>query len=92
MKKFKKSIEINFENIKEVLNCPIVEGIHKEDNGVYQEGYGKPYYTWCLPVLDVVGFDLPFSLELGSVIALDVCGTWHAFTKKEWDKHKNDEI
>lgn len=29
MKKFKKSIEINYENIKEVLHVPIVEGIHK---------------------------------------------------------------
>ena len=28
MKKFKKSIEINYENIKDVLHVPIVEGIH----------------------------------------------------------------
>lgn len=28
MKKFKKSIEISTDNILEVLDCPIVEGIH----------------------------------------------------------------
>ena len=33
MKKFKKSIEISTDNILEVLDCPIVDGIRKCKDG-----------------------------------------------------------
>lgn len=92
MKKFKKSIEINYENIKDVLHVPIVEGIHKVNNDYYVEGRGTPYFTSSAVVLDVTGFDLPFVIGNGSVLALDVCDSWYAFTKKQWEKHKDDEI
>lgn len=93
MKKFKKTIEISFENLAEVLKCPIVEGIRKENlNNYRQEGRGNCYITDYALLLDVCNFDLPFGLSFGGVLALDICGTWYAFTKKEWDKHKNDEI
>lgn len=42
MKKFKKFIEISYENIKDVLHVPIVEGIHKVNNGYYVEGSVHP--------------------------------------------------
>ena len=91
MKKFKSSIEISMENVQDVLNCPIVGSIRKETSSVYIEGCGtKPYFTKL--VVDITGFDFPFTINCGSVLALDVCGTWYAFTKEEWDKHKNDEI
>lgn len=92
MKKFKKSIEISYENIKDVLHVPIVEGIHKVNNDFYVEGYGKPYFTSSVAVLDVIGFDLPFAIGSGCVLAVDVCDNWYAFTKKQWEKHKDDEI
>lgn len=93
MKKFKKTIEISFENLAEVLKCPIVEGIRKENSNNYrQEGRGNCYTMDYVLLLDVYNFDLPFGLLFGDVLALDICGTWYAFTKKEWDKHKNDEI
>lgn len=92
MKKFKKSIEISYENIKDVLQVPIVVGIHKINDEKYMEGRGEPYFTWSLVVLDVNGFDTPFTIDNNSVLALDICDTWYAFTKKQWDEHKNDEI
>ena len=92
MKKFKKSIEISYENIKDVLQVPIVEGIRKINESAYIEGRGEPYFTWTVLVLDVNGFGLPFDIDRGCVLALDICGTWHAFTKDEWDRYKNDEI
>ena len=92
MKKFVKSIEICSENILEVLRCLIVEGIRKEISIVYEEGRATPYATHTELLLDVSGYELPFGFDLGSVLALDVCGTWYAFTRKEWNEHKNDEI
>lgn len=92
MKKYKKTIEIKYENIKKILEVPIVEGIHKECDEEYIEGYGKPYTTWSVALLDIAGFDLPFSIDVGGILALDVCDNWHAFTKKQWEKHKEDEI
>lgn len=80
------------ENVQDVLNCPIVGGIQKETCSMYIEGRGpKPYYFIKL-VVDITGFKFPFTIDRGSVLALDICGTWYAFTKEEWDKHKNDEI
>lgn len=92
MKKFKKSIEISTENILEVLDCPIVEGIHKVTDRSYIEGRCEPYITCSVLVVDVAGFGLPFALDRGCVLALDICGTWYAFTKEGWDRYKNDEI
>ena len=92
MKKFKKSIEISADNILEVLDCTIVEGTHKESYRSYIEGRGEPYTTCSVLVVDVAGFGLPFAIDRGCVLALDICDTWYAFTKKQWDKHKNDEI
>lgn len=92
MKKFMKSIEISTDNILEVLNCPIVEGIRKETDRLCIEGRGEPYTTRSALVVDVAGFGLPFAIDRGCVLALDICGTWHAFTKEEWDRYKNDEI
>lgn len=46
MKKFKKSIEISTDNILEVLNCPIVEGIHKDTDRLYIEGRGELYILY----------------------------------------------
>lgn len=92
MKKFKKSIEISMDNIEDVLNCPIVGGIHKGTSRLYIEGRGEPYVTRFVLLVDVSGFDYPFAIDNGSVLALDLCDTWYAFTKEEWDKHKNDEI
>ena len=42
-------------------------------------------------VVDVTGFG-PFTINHGNILVLDICGTWHAFTKEEWDRYKNDEI
>lgn len=92
MKKFKKSIEISTDNILEVLDCPIVEGIHKETDRSYIEGRGEHYTTRSVLVVDVAGFGLPFAIDRGCVLALDICDTWYAFTKEEWDRYKNDEI
>lgn len=92
MKKYKKLIEITYANIEEVLKVPIVEGIHKETSGIYREGYGEPYYTCTCAVLDVHGFDKPFGIDYGSVLALDLCDNWYAFSKEQWENHKEDEI
>lgn len=92
MKKFKKSIEICTDNILEVLNCPIVEGIRKVTDRLCVEGRGEPYTMRSVLVVDVAGFGLPFAIDRGCVLAIDICDTWYAFTKEEWDKHKNDEI
>ena len=92
MKKFKKSIEISTDNILEVLDCPIVEGIRKETDRLCIEGRGEPYTTCSVLVVDVAGFDLPFAIDKGCVLALDICDTWYAFTREGWDRHKNDEI
>ena len=72
MKKFKKSIEISYENIKDVLQVPIVEGIRKINESAYIEGRGEPYFTWTVLVLDVNGFGLPFAIDRGCVLALDI--------------------
>lgn len=92
MKKFKKSIEISTDNILEVLNCPIVDGIHKETDRSYIEGRGEHYTTCSVLVVDVAGFCLPFAIDRGCVLALDICDTWYAFTREGWDRYKNDEI
>ena len=63
MKKFKKSIEINYENIKDVLRVPIVEGIHKVNNDYYVEGRGKPYFTSAVAVLPVPKSELVKSMN-----------------------------
>ena len=92
MKKFKKSIEISYENIKDVLQVPIVDGLRKINESAYIEGRGEPYTTRSVLVVDVAGFGLPFAIDRGCVLALDICDTWYAFTKKQWENHKNDEI
>lgn len=92
MKKFKKSIEISTDNILEVLDCPIVSGIRKINKSAYIEGRGEPYTTCSVLVIDVAGFGLPFAIDRGCVLALDICDTWYAFTREGWDRHKNDEI
>lgn len=92
MKKFKKSIEISTENILEVLDCPIVEGIRKVSDRSYIDGRGEPYTTFSVFVVDVAGFGLPFAIDRGCVLALDICDTWYAFTREGWDEHKNDQI
>ena len=66
--------------------------IRKINESAYIEGRGEPYFTWTVVVLDVNGFDLPFAIDDNSVLALDICDTWYAFTKKQWENHKNDEI
>lgn len=91
MKKFKKSIEISTDNILEVLDCPIVDGIRKETDRLCIEGRGYPYAVLSELVVDVTGFG-PFTINHGNILVLDICGTWHAFTKEEWDRYKNDEI
>ena len=53
MKKFKKSIEISTDNILEVLDCPIVEGIRKETDRLCIEGRGEPYAVLSELVVDV---------------------------------------
>lgn len=92
MKKFKKSIEISYENIKDVLQVPIVEGIRKINKSAYIEGRGEPYTTCYVLVVDVAGFGLPFAIDRGCVLTLDICGIWYAFTREGWDEHKNDQI
>ena len=91
MKKFKSSIEISLDGIMAVLTCPIVDCIRKERSMIHVEGRGEPYAVLSALVVDVAGFG-PFTINRGSVLALDICGTGYAFTKEEWDKHKNDEI
>ena len=88
MKKFIKSIEISTDNILEVLDCPIVEGIHKVTDRSYIEGRGEPYTTRSALVVDVAGFSLPFAIDRGCVLALDICDTWYAFTKEQWENIK----
>ena len=92
MKKFKKSIEISTDNILEVLDCPIVEGIRKCKDGLCREGRGELYITCSVCVVDVASSGSAFAIDRGCVLAIDICDTWYAFTKEEWDKHKNDEI
>ena len=92
MKKFTKSIEICPDNIWEVLNCPIVKGVRKETGFICEDGRGEPYVFYTTFTFDISGFNFPFVIDNGSVLALDVCGTWYAFTKEEWNKHKNEEI
>ena len=92
MKKFKKSIEISTDNILEVLDCPIVEGIRECKDGLRVEGRGEFYITRSVLVVDVAGFGLPFAIDRGCVLAIDICDTWYAFTREGWDRHKNDEI
>ena len=91
MKKFIKSIEISTDNILDVLDCPIVDCIHKERSMIHVEGRVDPYVVISELVVDVTGFG-PFTINHGNILALDICGTWHAFTKEEWDRYKNDEI
>lgn len=92
MKKFKSSMEISTDNILEVLDCPIVDGIRKETDRLCIEGRCEPYTTRSALVVDVAGFDLHFAIDKGCVLALDICDTWYAFTREGWDRHKNDEI
>ncbi|MCF2559444.1 hypothetical protein I6E23_05680 [Prevotella brevis] len=92
MKKFIKSIEISTDNILEVLDCPIVECIRKETDRLCVEGRGELYIMRSALVVDVARFGLPFAIDRGCVLAIDICDTWYAFTREEWDKHKNDEI
>lgn len=56
------------------------------------EGRGDPYFISSTAVLDVNGFNLPFAIDDNNVLAVDVCDNWYAFTKKQWEEHKNDEI
>lgn len=93
MKKFKKSIDVNYENIKDVLQVPIVEGIYKVGNDAYTEGYGRPYFVSSTVVIGITGFNhRSFTMDNSCVLAVDVCDNWCAFTKEEWEKHKDDEI
>ena len=71
---------------------PLLRAYTMVNNDYYVEGRGTPYFTSSAVVLDVTGFDLPFVIGNGSVLALDVCDSWYAFTKKQWEKHKYDEI
>ena len=92
MKKFKKSIDVNYENIKDALQVPIVEGIYKVGNDAYTEGCGRPYSVSSTVVIGIIGFDHYCAIDDGCVLAVDVCDNWHAFTKEQWEKHKDDEI
>lgn len=92
MRKYKKIIEINYANMAEVLQVPIVDGIEKERFGTHWTGYGELYATSSVVGLVVSGYEQPFAIGTGNVLALDVCDNWHAFSKKEWIKHIDDVI
>lgn len=93
MKKFKKSIDVNYENIKDVLQVPIVEGIYKVGIDAYTEGRDRPYCVSSTVIVGITGFNhYSITMDNGCVLALDVCDNWRAFTKEEWEKHKDDEV
>jgi hypothetical protein len=101
MKKFKKSIEINKENIWDVLKCPAVESIEKRIE-TYTDASCKEVDMDVISVklakdikLCFTNFPLRKDIQCAymyDVLALDICDTWYAFTKHGWDEHKNDEV
>ena len=36
--------------------------------------------------------DSDFCIDQGDILALDICDTWYAFSRKGWEEHKNDEV
>lgn len=94
MKKFKKSIEISTENISYVLQVPIVTSLYKTKNfkNPCFEGRSVPYDTIALMYVHIEGFDSDFCIDQGNILALDICDTWYAFSRKGWEEHKNDEV
>lgn len=48
--------------------------------------------TIALMYVHIEGFDSDFCIDQGNILALDICDTWYAFSRRGWDKHKNDEV
>lgn len=95
IKKYCKSIGVCWTSIKDVLEIPIVNGIRKEREERHYDGYCDAYSLSQIFILDVEGYDIPLCPvmdEITAYLALDVCGNWHAFSVKQWEEHKNDEI
>ena len=94
MKKFKKSIEISTENISDVLQVPIVTSVYKYKffKNPLIDGRSNPYDAMATMYVHVEGIKEDFLIDDGSVLVLDICDTWYAFSKAGWEKHKNDEI
>lgn len=92
MKKFKKWIEIKRENLTEILDCPIVDGVWKKRSGCRHTGYNSAYAIKYKLMMRLSGYSLPGDIDSGGVLAQDVCGNWVVFSEKEWERHKNDEI
>lgn len=89
MKKFKKSIEISTENISDVLQVP---NTRLRIIKTLLEGRSVPYDTIAVIYLHIEGFDSDFCIDQGDILALDICDTWYAFSRKGWEEHKNDEV
>lgn len=94
MKKFKKSIEISTENISDVLQVPIVTSVYKSKlfRNPFLEGRSNPYDALAMMYVRIEGVKSDILIDDGSVLALDLCDTWYAFSKAGWEKHKNDEV
>lgn len=90
MKKYKKFIEVNKDNLWEVLNVPIVKAIRKDIKEFGKtEDMPEPFCTSLTYRIEIQ--DKSYK-AFGLVLALDICDNWHAYSKDYWFLHKDDEI
>ena len=84
MNKYKTSIEVKGENIKALLDCPIVTDI-KKATGLYVTDM-----LYSVTAVNMAGAHK--QVKRGSVLAQDVCGHWEIMTADEWELKKDDTI
>lgn len=89
MKKYKTSIEVKGENIKELFDCPIVTDIKKATDAV-DEGLDVDDMLYGVTAVNMAGAHK--QVKRGSVLAQDICGHWEIMTADEWELHKDDTI
>lgn len=89
MKKYKTSIEVKGENVKELFDCPIVTDIKKATDAT-DDGVDVADMLYSVTAVTMAGAHK--QVKRGAVLAQDVCDHWEIMTADEWELHGDDTI
>ena len=85
MKKYKKFVKLDLDNIREIIELPIFRSMYRNevcDGDVIQNTYTFEFET------DIYRF----MGRLGGWLAQDVCGHWTSMGDEEYQKSKDAEV
>ena len=85
MKKYKRFIKLELENIREIIALPVFRGFHKSVVAYDYGDYTTYYFEFETDMYQFVG-------KLGGWVAEDICGHWMSMTEQDYILRKDEEI